>query len=181
MQALPGTKKLLCYLHGPCTESTVHSVQRSISTLTFTMTHREKMYAVNTEVEQVFCPYLQANHVPTLPELLLIELSLLFLCVLHSDIVVGVETFGLGLHQKNNSSDVLFQKCRYQPLFYMWLIVVFYSATVTGTGGKNISIWYLKRIYLHFFFFCNWQNNTFVEMRRSFKKISLQNIIDFYI
>lgn len=53
--------------------------------------------------EQVFCTDLQADDVPAFPQLLLIELSFLFLRVLDSDIVVGVKTFGLGLRQKKNS------------------------------------------------------------------------------
>lgn len=54
------------------------------------------------KVDRVFGTDLQAYHVPTFSELLLIELSLLFLSVLYSDIVVGVKTFGFRLHQKKN-------------------------------------------------------------------------------
>lgn len=49
-------------------------------------------------------PDLQAYDVASLPELLGCEASLLLLSVFHPHIILGVETFGLGLRERSNKN-----------------------------------------------------------------------------
>lgn len=48
--------------------------------------------------------HLQAYNVTSLPELLWSEAALLFLCILHSYVVLGMETFGLGHSSQSDES-----------------------------------------------------------------------------